>query len=101
LRDWLPARPPVALGVVRSGALLLDAPDGAIVERLPAGAAVTITGRSADERYLAAYTAVGVPGWIAAGSLILYGEEALTEVDEPFGPGPVATMVADAMETQP
>jgi hypothetical protein len=98
LRAWLPERPPTALGIVRGSAALLDAPDGAVIARLPSGATVTVTGRAADGRYLAVYTDVGAAGWVTASGLTLYGEDDLVVVDEPVGAGPIATMVAEAME---
>jgi hypothetical protein len=98
LRIWLPERPPTALAIVRSSATLLDAPDGAALEQLSAGATVTVTGRAADRRHVAVYTDTGIAGWIQVNRLILYGDEDLVEVEQALGMGPIATMIAEAME---
>ena len=91
-------RPPTALGIATGGATLLDAPGGAAVQSLPAGTTVTVTGRSADGNYLAAYTEAAVAGWVAAGNLRLFGADDLTVVERAEGPGPIATLIAEAME---
>ena len=98
LRAWLPSRPPTAMAIVRNSTPLLDGPAGAVLEQLGAGATVTVTGRAADGRTVAAFTATGVPGWIRADALFLYGADDLIEVDQTLGPGPVATMIAEAMQ---
>ncbi len=91
-------RPPTALGIATGGATLLDAPGGAALQSLPAGTTVTVTGRSANGNYLAAYTGTAVAGWVAAGNLRLFGADDLTVVERAEGPGPIATLIAEAME---
>ncbi len=91
-------RPPTALGIASGGATLLDAPGGAVVQSLPAGATVTVTGRSGDGNYLAVYTSDAVAGWITVGSLRLFGDDDLTVVERSQGPGPIATLLAEAMQ---
>ncbi len=98
LRNGLPERPPTALAIVRSSAALLAAPDGELLERLGAGATLTVTGRAADDRYVAVFTADGVPGWILTDRLVLFGSDDLVEVEQALGAGPIATMLAEAME---
>ncbi len=98
LRNWLPDRPPTALAIVRGSAALLAAPDGQVLERLGAGATVTVTGLAADGRHVAVFTAAGVPGWVLTDRLFLYGGDDLVEVEQALGAGPIATMLAEAME---
>jgi len=89
---------PSALGIATGGATLLDQPNGRALVNLPAGAAVTVTGKSADGRYLAAYTNTGVAGWVSAGQLLLFGGDDLIVVDAAPDPGPIATLIAQAMQ---
>lgn len=89
--------PPTGLGIVRGGASLLATPNGAAVAQLPAGTVVTLTGKSADGMWMAAYTEEGASGWLAANRLTLFGVETLTVVTEAVGPGLAATLVAEAM----
>jgi len=89
--------PPTALGILRGGTSLLTAPNGAAVTQLPAGAVVTLTGKSADGVWVAAYTEDGASGWLAANRLTLFAAETLTVVTEAVGPGLAATLVAEAM----
>lgn len=89
--------PATALGIVRGGATLLTAPNGAVIQQLPAGATITLTGKSADGGWLAAYSARGESGWVAASSLVLFGEETLAVVTEATGPGEIAALLATAM----
>jgi hypothetical protein len=93
------APPPSALGIVTGGAPLWDQPDGTVVATLPAGEIVTVTGLGADGRFVAVYTNAFAVGWVARGSLTLYGAEDLTVVDQALEPGPVATLIAEAMAT--
>lgn len=90
--------PPTALGIVRGGATLFDQPVGTVLRTLPAGAAVTLTGKTADGAWLAAYVESGEYGWVAASSLALFGEETLSVVTQALGPGLAATLVAEAMQ---
>lgn len=86
------------MGIVRGGAALLAAPAGAVRQQLPAGAVVTVTGKSADGGWIAAYDERGTSGWLAAQQLVLLGTETLTVVTTASGPGLAATLVAQAME---
>jgi hypothetical protein len=85
------------LGIARGSAALLAQPAGAVRATLPAGTAVTVTGKSADGRFVAVYTNDGQPGWVNVNQLALFGIEALLIVEESTGPGLAATMVADAL----
>lgn len=89
--------PPTALGIVRAGAALFEQPNGKVLQQLPAGATLTLTGKAADDIWLAAYTDQGESGWVAANTLALFGAETLTVVTQASGPGPAATLVAQAM----
>lgn len=90
-------QPPSALGIVTGGATLLAQPGGPALANLPAGEAVTLTGMSADGRYLAVYTNAFVSGWVARGQLALYGAEDLAVVELAAEPGPLATLIAEVM----
>ncbi len=89
---------PSALGIATGGATLLEQPNGRALVNLPAGATVTVTGKSADGRYLAAYTNEGVAGWVPAGQIRLFGGDDLIVVEAAAGPGPIATLIAQAMQ---
>lgn len=89
---------PTGIGIVRGGAALLAIPNGAVRQQLPAGAVVTLTGKSADGAWVAAYDDQGISGWLAAQQLVLLGTETLTVVTTASGPGLAATLVAQAME---
>ena len=89
---------PTGMGIVRGGAALLEIPNGPVRQQLPAGAVVTLTGKSADGVWLAAYDDQGTSGWLAAQQLVLLGTETLTVVTTASGPGLAATLVAQAME---
>lgn len=97
LRAFLMDQPPTAMGIATGGVTLLDAPNGSAIASVPAGKAVTVTGRSADGAWLAAFTEDSTAGWIPAGSVVLFGADDLITVDKAFSPGPVATMLAKAM----
>ncbi len=88
---------PSALGVVRGGAALRDAPDGAQIGSAPAGGTVTITGKSDDGRTYAVFDHDGLAGWLAASAVTVYGGDDLVVVDSAVGPGPMATLMAEAM----
>lgn len=96
-RSLLAQVPPSGLGLVLGGTALLDRPGGALIENLPGGTPLTLTGKSADDLWLAVYTNGGVAGWVNAAGLARYGEANLLVVEQAFGPGPVATLIADAM----
>jgi hypothetical protein len=91
-------QPPSALGIVRGGASLLARPGGNALSSLPAGAVVTVTGKTVDGQFVAAYTDDGIAGWISAGQLTLLGADDLVVVEESAGPGPIATLLAEAMQ---
>lgn len=97
LRALLMNQPPSAMGITGGGVTLLDEPGGAAVASLPGASTLTVTGRSADGAWLAAFTNDALAGWVPAGSLVLYGEEDLQVVETAFSPAPVATMLAEAM----
>lgn len=97
LRPIMP-QTPSALGIATGGATLLDSPAGRSLLSLPAGATVTVTGRSSDGRWLAAFTSDGVAGWVAATALRLYGADDLTVVEEAISMEPVAMILAEAMK---
>ena len=90
-------QPPSALGIVTGGAALLAAPGGAALANLPAGEVVTLTGSSADGRYLAVYTNAFISGWVARGQLAVYGAADLAVVEQAAEPAPLATLIAEVM----
>jgi len=92
------AQTPTALGIATGGAVLQETPGGRVLINLPAGATVTVTGKSADGRYVAAYTDQVRVGWIPTGQLLLLGGESLVAVEASTGPGPIATLMAEAMQ---
>ena len=89
--------PPTGLGLVLGGTPLLDGPGGIVIENLPGGTPLTLTGKTPDGLWLAVYTNGGVAGWVNRAALARYGEASLVVVEQAFGPGPVATLIADAM----
>lgn len=91
-------QPPSAMGIATAGVTLLDAPGGAPLQTIPPGGTLTVTGRSQDGAWLAAFATDSTAGWIPAGSVVLYGADDLTVVDFTFSPAPVATLLADAMQ---
>jgi L-arabinose isomerase len=58
---------------------------------------VTVTGKSADGRFVAVYTNAFVVGWVATGQLTLYGADELEAVESAPNPAPVATLMAEVM----
>jgi uncharacterized protein YgiM (DUF1202 family) len=97
LQAFLMNQPPSAMGIATGGATILDTPGGSAVGSVPGAGTVTVTGRSADGNWLAVYTDDATSGWVPAGALVIYNAGVLTTVDEPFSPGPVATLIADAL----
>ncbi len=98
-----PSQPPVlvlptVLGIVdRGSALFYATPGGTVLATLPLGSTLTVTGRSGDGAWLAAYTDDGQAGWVAVSQVRLFGdEETLVEVSESQSPALVATLVAEA-----
>ena len=96
-RALLAQVPPSGLGLVLGGTPLLDVPGGIVIENLPGGTPLTLTGKTPDGLWLAVYTNGGVAGWVNRAALARYGEASLVVVEQAFGPGPVATLIADAM----
>ena len=92
------AQTPSALGIVTVDATLLEIPNGQAVAQLPSGTVLTLTGKTKDGRYLAAYTNAGATGWINPKHLTLFGADDLQVVAESRGPGVAATLVAAAMQ---
>ena len=88
---------PSALGVVRSGAVLRRTPGGERIASLPAGETVTITGKTSDGRAYAVFLHDATAGWLAANAVTVFGGDDLVTVDVASGPGPIATLVAEAM----
>ena len=92
---------PTALGILSGGGLLYSAPAGPIAATLQVGATLTITGRSADGAWFAAYLADGVAGWVPAAQVRVFGDaNQLETVQESLGPAVVATLIAEASKPQ-
>ena len=92
---------PTALGILSAGGLLYSAPAGRVVANLQLGATLTITGRSADGAWFAAYLADGIAGWVPAAQVRVFGDANLLEiVQESIGPAAVATLIAEASKPQ-
>ena len=88
---------PTALGIVVGGGPLYSAPGGGAVVNMQVGATLTITGRSADGGWYAAYLADGTAGWAPASQVRIFGDAAGLEiVQESLGPAVVATLIAEA-----
>jgi uncharacterized protein YraI len=97
LKAMLMNLPPSAMGIATGGATIYAEPNGSVVASLPAGGALTVTGRSQDGNWLAVYTSDAITGWVSAGSLRLFGDDDLEVVTNALSPAPVATMIAEAM----
>ncbi len=92
---------PTALGIVVGGGALYAAPGGPAVVNMQVGATLTITGRSADGGWYAAYLGDGTAGWAAAAQVRVFGDAAgLEVVQESLGPVAVATLIAEASRPQ-
>ena len=92
---------PTALGILSAGGLLYSAPGGGVVANLQIGATLTITGRSADSVWFAAYLADGIAGWVPAAQVRVFGDaNELETVQESLGPAVVATLIAEASKPQ-
>ena len=92
---------PTALGILSAGGLLYSAPGGGVVANLQLGATLTITGRSANGAWFAAYLADGIAGWVPAAQVRVFGDAGLLEiVQESIGPAAVATLIAEASKPQ-
>ncbi len=92
---------PNALGILSGGGLLYAAPAGAVRATLQVGATLTITGRSADGAWFAAYLADGIAGWVPVAQVRVFGDtDELEIVQESLGPAVVATLIAQASKPQ-
>ena len=92
---------PTALGILSGGGLLYAAPAGPIAANLRVGATLTITGRSADRVWFAAYLGDGTAGWVPAAQVRVFGDaNQLETVQESLGPALVATLIAEASKPQ-
>ena len=92
---------PTALGILSAGGLLYSAPGAGVVANLQLGATLTITGRSADGGWFAAYLADGIAGWVPAAQVRVFGDADLLEiVQESLSPAAVATLIAEASKPQ-
>ena len=92
---------PTALGILSGGGLLYSAPGGRVVANLQMGATLTITGRSADGAWFAAYLADGAAGWVPAAQVRVFGDANQLEiVQQSLGPAVVATLIAEASKPQ-
>ena len=92
---------PTALGIVVAGGPLYAVPGGGAVVNMQVGATLTITGRSADGGWFAAYLADGTAGWAPASQVRVFGDAAgLEVVQESLGPAVVATLIAEASKPQ-
>jgi hypothetical protein len=91
-------QPPSALGIASGGAAIYEKPGGRAIRQVAVGGLLTVTGRSADGRWLSVYDDDAVFGWTPAGQLRLFGDEDLVVVEEAVDPAPVATLLARVME---
>lgn len=91
-------QPPSALGIAAGGATIYDAPGGRVLKSVPSTGALSVTGVSADGRWLSVYDDDAVYGWTPAGQLTLFGADDLIVVQEAVDPGVVATLIADVMQ---
>lgn len=89
---------PTSMGIVGGGgAGFFAAPGGALIQSLPAGATLTITGRTGDGGWYAAYLGDGRSGWIAVGAARIFGDPGELEiVSQSISPAIVATLIAEA-----
>jgi len=88
---------PTALGIVVGGGALYAAPGAGAAVNMQVGTTLTITGRSADGGWYAAYLGDGTAGWAAAAQVRVFGDAAgLEVVQESLGPVAVATLIAEA-----
>ena len=88
---------PTALGIVVGGGALYAAPGAGAAVNMQVGTTLTITGRSADGGWYAAYLADGTAGWAAASQVRVFGDAAgLEVVQDSLGPVAVATLIAEA-----
>ena len=88
---------PTALGIVVGGGPLYSTPGAGAILIMQVGSTLTITGRSTDGGWYAAYLADGTAGWAPASQVRIFGDAAGLEiVQESLGPAVVATLIAEA-----
>jgi hypothetical protein len=89
---------PTSMGIVGGGgAGFFASPGGALIQSLPAGSTLTITGRTGDGGWYAAYLGDGRAGWIAVGAARIFGDPGELEiVNQSISPAIVATLIAEA-----
>ena len=88
---------PTALGIVVGGGPLYSTPGAGAILIMQVGSTLTITGRSADGGWYAAYLADGTAGWAPVSQVRIFGDAAGLEiVQESLGPAVVATLIAEA-----
>ena len=76
-------------------------PAAGVLANLQIGATLTITGRSANNGWFAAYLADGIAGWVPAAQVRVFGDaNELEIVQESLGPAVVATLIAEASKPQ-
>jgi hypothetical protein len=94
----MPLTNPTSLGIVGGAGIgFYSAPGGGFILDLPAGTTLTVTGRSADGNWYAAYLEDGRAGWINIGAVQIFGDPGELEiVNESFSPAIVATLIAEA-----
>lgn len=78
------------------GADLHDAPGGAVVESLTAGATLTAIGRTADSLWVVVETAGDGSGWVETKAIVIFGTDQLPVISEAPAQSPTATAPADA-----
>ncbi len=80
--------------VVRpGGAQLYSAPNGDVVENLPIGTVVTVSGRTGDDQWLVGVAPDGKIGWVQVAQMIAVGVDLLPVYDDSSG---VTTTVVPA-----
>ncbi len=94
----MPLTNPTSLGIVGGAGIgFYSAPGGGFILDLPAGTTLTVTGRSADGNWYAAYLEDGRAGWVNIGAVQIFGDPGELEiVNESFSPAIVATLIAEA-----
>ncbi len=93
-----PLTQPTSLAIVSGdGAGFFATPGGGLIQSLPAGITLTVTGRSGDGAWYAVYLADGRSGWVGTGAVRIFGDpQELVTVSESYSPAIVATLIAEA-----
>ncbi|MBE2239689.1 MAG: hypothetical protein IAE81_18025 [Caldilineaceae bacterium] len=91
-------QPPSGIGIATGGAAIYEEPGGRVIKSVPGASVLSVTGISADGRWLSVYDKDAVYGWTPAGQVVLYGADDLTIVQKAVDPGVVATLIADVMQ---